>query len=194
MANTATPIHQRAADIPSLEPLPLGNRSTEFHAPPPVGVPPTSTGTPSPLTISARVIEAGSLDFTEFATGLDVSSTSVSPRGYTGTSEFHHLNSDKEGALSKTLAPSATPLVSSPMSGHVRVKVSTRKLREIQPPSLTPSPHPLRMTGAHSASHDGSYLSSSARATSSTPAALTPQSTTAAAGTALQHSNPPTGL
>lgn len=122
------------------------------------GLDPHLSSTPSPLTISARDIEAGSLDFTEIVGGLNDSSTSFPLESVTTL-----LQAGREGAstplalLHAARTPSGTPA-----AGPVRVKVSAKKLREIQSPCLSDrSPH---LSNLSVPSTDGS-----------TPGALSPK-------------------
>ncbi len=207
-AKVETPVHERASppapDTAGLSPILIHENTGRPSAPIPTqasqeDVPDKFAGTPSPMTISARVIEAGSLDFTELATGPDPSTATQSPSDSTSTSETlqfstkgaRNLSKGKVNVASAGVNCSAMPLVSSPASGPIKVKVSTRKLREIQPPSLSPRP-----PGTHYGIHDGSFLSLGSVSTSSTPKALTPPGATTASTTVQGKEAPgcPTGL
>ena len=87
--------------------------------------PPTKT--PSPMTISAQDIEGGSMDFTELVTGMNVSSSSQSYMQQDWSTEFQW--EEKEDL--------ATPWGTSSPAAPIKVRVSARKLREIQSPFLS---------------------------------------------------------
>ena len=103
------------------------------------------TTTPSPLTVSARDIEAGSMDFTELATGMNVSSASSSQscvQQQDWRTDLLHTQNENLGTPRGTSSPAAP----------IKVRVSARRLKEI------PSP----------------YLSRDGSSCPSTPRALTP--------------------
>lgn len=109
-----------------------------------------ATSTPSPLTISARDIEAGSMDFTELATGMNVSSASSSQscvQQQDCRNEVLHQQKENLGIPQSTSSPAAP----------IKVRVSARKLREIQSPYL---------------SGDGSFCESIPRALTPTDAGV----------------------
>ena len=83
--------------------------------------------TPSPMTISAQDIDAGSMDFTELVTGMNVSSSSESHTQQDWGTEFQWEG--KENL--------ATPRDTSSPAVPIKVRVSARKLREIQSPLLS---------------------------------------------------------
>ena len=83
---------------------------------------PSQTHTPTPLTISAHTIEGDSKDFTEYA-NLDITPTPLTKPHPQLTSTHANLSLNKENVLT-------TPTSSAP----VRVRVSAKKLREIQSP------------------------------------------------------------
>ena len=84
----------------------------------------------SPLTISACDIEAGSLDFTELATSLETSTINSTP--LLQKESLPRMPQQKSGSLRDVSTP--------PLGGiPVRVRVSARKLREIQSPHSTDS-------------------------------------------------------
>ena len=83
--------------------------------------------TPSPMTISAQDIEAGSMDFTELVTGMNVSSSSQSHTQQDWGTEFQWEG--KENL--------ATPRGTSSPAVPIKVRVSAKKLREIRSPLLS---------------------------------------------------------
>ena len=83
---------------------------------------PSQTHTPTPLTISAHTIEGDSKDFTEYA-NLDITPTPLTKPHPQHTSTHTNSSLNKENMLT-------TPISSAP----IRVRVSAKKLREIQSP------------------------------------------------------------
>ena len=85
------------------------------------------TKTPSPMTISAQDIEAGSMDFTELVTGMNESSSSQSHTQQDWGTEFQWEGKENM----------ATPRGTSSPAVPIKVRVSARKLREIRSPLLS---------------------------------------------------------
>lgn len=130
--------------------------------------------TPSPLTISAQDIDGGSIDFTELASGMDVSFRLHD--GIGGQSSSHSMQQLEESDTRlrqqmKHLVLTPPQNTSSP-SGPIRVRMSSKKLREIQSP-YSSDQSPL------------SDASSAEKESNRTPRALTPL--------AVEH-HPPTSV
>ena len=89
--------------------------------------PASANKTPSPLTISAQDINAGSMDFTEFAATLHMSGEST-------CSTPLLCKAGKENLAGGVLESGKTTPVGSSTAAPVRVRVSAKKLREIQSP------------------------------------------------------------
>ena len=112
----------------------------------------------SPLTISARDIEGGSMDFTEFCTGSPSFSDSDVKMTMRGSKEG--LSSVGKPLASMGHRPGnliTPPRRTSSPSVPVWIRVSASKLREIQSPHSSTSTRNVSAVADHSESDDSSF-------------------------------------